>query len=247
MLNLKDKVAMITGAAQGIGRACAESFARAGAHLFLVDIDHDLIRETAKEFNDSGLDCLALGVDISSLKQVEEAVGKALDKFKKIDILINNAGITRDALLLRMKEEDWDKVLTVNLKGVFNCTKVVSRAMVKQRAGSIVNIASIIGQIGNAGQANYAASKAGVIGFAKSVARELAARQITVNAIAPGFIKTRMTESLSEEVKNKMLERIPLGRFAEPEEVADLAVFLAGSSARYITGQVFRVDGGMVM
>ncbi|MEA3369360.1 MAG: 3-oxoacyl-[acyl-carrier-protein] reductase [Candidatus Ratteibacteria bacterium] len=247
MLDLKDKVAMITGAAQGIGRACAESFARAGAYLFLVDIDQDSIRKTAKEFNDSGFDCLALGVDISSLNQVEEAVRKALDKLKKIDILINNAGITRDALLLRMKEEDWDKVLAVNLKGVFNCTKVVSRAMVKQRAGSIVNIASIIGQIGNAGQANYAASKAGVIGFAKSAARELAARQITVNAIAPGFIKTRMTESLSEEVKNKMLERIPLGRFAEPEEVADLAVFLAGSSARYITGQVFRVDGGMVM
>ena len=247
MLDLKDKVAMITGAARGIGRACAESFARAGAHLFLIDIDRDLIQKTAKEFSDSGLDCLALEVDISSLNQVEEAVGKALDKFKKIDILINNAGITRDALLLRMKEEDWDKVLTVNLKGVFNCTKVVSRAMVKQRAGAIVNIASIIGQIGNAGQANYAASKAGVIGFAKSVARELAARQITVNAIAPGFIKTRMTESLSEEVKNKMLERIPLGRFAEPEEVAALAVFLAGSSARYITGQVFRVDGGMVM
>ena len=247
MLDLKNKVAMITGAAQGIGRACAESFARAGAHLFLVDIDRDLIQKTAKEFSDSGFDCLALEVDISSLNQVEEAVGKALDKFKKIDILINNAGITRDALLLRMKEEDWDKVLTVNLKGVFNCTKVVSRAMVKQRTGAIVNIASVIGQIGNAGQANYAASKAGVIGFAKSVARELAARQITVNAIAPGFIKTRMTESLSEEVKNKMLERIPLGRFAEPEEVAGLAVFLAGSSARYITGQVFRVDGGMVM
>ena len=247
MLDLKDKVAMITGAAQGIGKACAESFARAGTHLFLVDINQDLVRQAAKEFNDSGLNCLALGVDISSLNQVEEAVGKALDKFRKIDILINNAGITRDALLLRMKEDEWDKVLTVNLKGVFNCTKVVSRVMIKQRAGSIVSIASIIGQIGNAGQANYAASKAGVIGFTKSVARELAPRQITVNAIAPGFIKTRMTESLSEEVKNKMLERIPLGRFAEPKEVADLAVFLAGSSARYITGQVFRVDGGMVM
>ncbi len=247
MLNLKDKVAMITGAAQGIGKACAESFARAGARLFLADIDQDLVGKAAKEFNDSGIDCLALAVDISFLNQVEETVGKALDKFKKIDILINNAGITRDALLLRMKEEDWDKVLTVNLKGVFNCTKVVSRGMVKQRAGSIISIASIIGQIGNAGQGNYAASKAGVIGFTKSVARELASREITVNAIAPGFIKTRMTESLSEEVKNKMLERIPLGRFAEPEEVASLAVFLAGSSARYITGQVFRVDGGMVM
>ena len=247
MLDLKDKVVMITGAAQGIGKACAESFAREKTHLFLVDINQDLVKQVAKEFNDSGGNCLALGVDISSLNQVEGAVGKALDKFQKIDILINNAGITRDALLLRMKEEEWDKVLTVNLKGVFNCTKVVSRIMIKQRAGSIISIASIIGQVGNAGQANYAASKAGVIGFTKSVARELAPRQITVNAIAPGFIKTRMTESLSEEVKNKMLERIPLGRFAEPKEVAGLAVFLAGSSARYITGQVFRVDGGMVM
>jgi len=244
---MKDRVVMITGAAQGIGKACADRFAQEGAHLFLIDIDKELVQKVALEFRNSGVNCLAMEVDVSSLSQVEEIVGKALDKFKKIDILINNAGITRDALLIRMKEEEWDKVLAVNLKGVFNCIKVVSKAMIKQRDGSIINTASIIGQIGNFGQANYAASKAGVIALTKSAARELASRNITVNAIAPGFIKTRMTDKLSQEVKNKMLEGIPLGRFGEPKDVAEVALFLASSAARYITGQVFRVDGGMVM
>ncbi len=244
---LKDKVVMITGSAQGIGKACAERFAREGANLFLVDVNRQLLEKVASEFNDSGINCLALEVNITSLEKVEEAIGKALDKFKRIDILINNAGITRDGLLVRMKEEEWDNVLAVNLKGTFNCTKAVSRVMMKQKGGSIVNISSIIGQIGNAGQTNYAASKAGVIGLTKSAARELASRGITVNAIAPGFIKTRMTDQLSEEVKKRMLQNIPLGRLGESKDVANLAFFLTSASAGYITGQVFRVDGGMVM
>ncbi|MFH1045373.1 MAG: 3-oxoacyl-[acyl-carrier-protein] reductase [Candidatus Omnitrophota bacterium] len=246
MKQLEAKVAIITGGARGIGREIALSFARAGASLAIVDVDAQALAETERELASLGSPSAQFSVDVTSLQQVEEMVNKTLDKFKKIDILINNAGITRDALLIRMKEEDWDQVLAVNLKGTFNCTKAVSKIMLKQRSGAIINIASIIGLIGNVGQANYAASKAGIIGLTKSVAKELASRGITVNAIAPGFIQTEMTARLPEEIKAKMLERIPLGRFGTPKDVAQLAAFLASEEARYITGQVVTIDGGML-
>ena len=186
-------------------------------------------------------------VDVTNASQVDSFVQKTLDKFKKIDILVNNAGITRDSLLVRMSEADWDLVLDVNLKGAFNCTKAVSKIMMKQRDGRIVNIASIIGIMGNAGQANYAASKGGLIAFTKSIARELASRNIRVNAIAPGFIQTDMTAKLSDEIKSEMMKQIPLGKLGTVQDVANLALFLAGDDSAYLTGQVVQVDGGMVM
>ena len=243
---LKDKVAIITGGARGIGKEIALTFAREGANVVIADINSQTLAETEKEIASCGVEVLTFTVDVTDYRQVEQMVNKTLDKFKKIDILISNAGITADALLVRMKEEDWDRVLAVNLKGTFNCTKAVSRVMLKQRSGKIINIASIIGLIGNVGQANYAASKAGVIGLTKSAARELAPRGINVNAIAPGFIQTEMTQRLPEEVKSKMLEAIPLKKFGQPHDVARLAAFLASEEAGYITGQVICVDGGMV-
>ena len=243
---LKDKVAVITGGARGIGKEIALTFAREGANIAIADIDARILTEAQKEISSLGVDVLALSVDVTDFVQVEQIVNKTLDKFKKIDILINNAGITRDALLVRMSEEDWDRVLAVNLKGTFNCTRACARIMLKQRSGRIVNIASIIGLIGNAGQTNYAASKAGIIGLTKSVARELASRGICVNAIAPGFIQTEMTAKLSEEVKSRMLGAIPLKKFGRPQDIANLAAFLVSEKAGYITGQVICVDGGMV-
>ncbi|MBU4140915.1 MAG: 3-oxoacyl-[acyl-carrier-protein] reductase [Candidatus Omnitrophica bacterium] len=243
---LKDKVAIITGGARGIGKEIALTFAREGAKVAIADINPQTLKEAEKEIASCGVEALALTVDVTDYTQVGQMVNKTLDKFKKIDILISNAGITADALLVRMKEEDWDRVLAVNLKGTFNCTKAVSRVMIKQRSGKIINIASIIGLIGNVGQANYAASKAGVIGLTKSAARELAPRGINVNAIAPGFIQTEMTQRLPEEVKSKMLEAIPLKKFGQPRDVARLAAFLASDEAGYITGQTICVDGGMV-
>lgn len=246
MMLLKDKVAIITGGARGIGKEIALTFAREGAKVAIADINPQTLKEAEKEIASCGVEALALTVDVTDYTQVGQMVNKTLDKFKKIDILISNAGITADALLVRMKEEDWDRVLAVNLKGTFNCTKAVSRVMIKQRSGKIINIASIIGLIGNVGQANYAASKAGVIGLTKSAARELAPRGINVNAIAPGFIQTEMTQRLPEEVKSKMLEAIPLKKFGQPRDVARLAAFLASEEAGYITGQTICVDGGMV-
>lgn len=242
---LKDKVAIITGGARGIGREIALEFARGGAAIALVDIDSQALARTKEEIASLGANVLSFSVDVTDFAQVEEMVNKTLDKFKKIDILINNAGIIADALLIRMREEDWDKVLAVNLKGTFNCTKCVSKIMLKQRGGKIVNITSIIGLIGNVGQVNYAASKAGIIGLTKSAAKELASRGINVNAIAPGFIRTEMTERLPEEVKSKMLEAIPAKKFGEPRDVAKLAAFLASESASYINGEVICIDGGM--
>lgn len=244
---LKDKVAVITGGARGIGKEMALLFAREGAHICICDISDEAVQAAAKDIGSAGAEALGIKVDVTSSSQVDEMTQKALDKFSKIDILINNAGITRDNLLLRMKEEDWDAVLNVNLKGTFNCTKAVSRAMIKQRSGKIINIASIIGIIGNAGQANYAASKGGIISFTKSVAKELASRNINVNAIAPGFIKTDMTAKLSQELQDAMLKLIPLARLGEPSDVAKLALFLASDNSNYITGQTIKIDGGMVM
>jgi len=246
-LVLEGKLALITGGARGIGREIAMLFANKGANIAICDVNLEEAQKTAKEIEDLGRQSIAFKADVTSSSQVQDMADKILDKFNKIDILINNAGITKDNLLLRMSEEDWDKVIAVNLKGTFVCTKIVSRIMLKQRSGKIVNLASIIGITGNAGQANYAASKAGIIGLTKSVAKELASRNICVNAIAPGFIMTDMTAKLPEEVQKKMLSVIPLARFGEAKDVADLALFLSSESSSYITGQVVQVDGGMVM
>ena len=244
---LKDKVAIITGGARGIGKEIALTFAREGANVCICDVNDEALAAGTEELKSFGRQAIGLKVDVTNLSQVQGMVQKVLDKFKKIDILINNAGITRDNLLLRMKEEEWDVVLNVNLKGTFNCTKAVSRAMVKQRSGKIVNIASIIGLIGNAGQSNYAASKGAIISFTKSVAKELASRNINVNAIAPGFIKTDMTANLSQDLQESMLKMIPLKKLGEPSDVANIALFLVSESSSYITGHVIQVDGGMVM
>ncbi len=244
---LEGKVAIVTGGARGIGREISLAFAKEGADIVICDINMELSSATQKEIESIGRRSLSILTDVTNFSHAEEVVNKTLDKFQKIDILINNAGITRDGLLLRMKEEDWDMVLAVNLKGTFNFTKAVSKVMIKQHSGRIINIASIIGLIGNAGQANYAASKAGIIGLTKSAAKELAGRNINVNAIAPGFIDTEMTAKLPEDVRQKMLTQIPKGRFGQPIDVAKAALFLASDLSDYITGQVITVDGGMVM
>lgn len=243
-MQLKDKVALITGGARGIGKEIAVLFAKEGARLALCDVNQEILDQTANELGPNAAGFLA---DVTKLQAVEDMVNKILDKFSRIDILINNAGITRDALLVRMKEEDWDLVLSVNLKGAFNCTKAVLPVMMKQRYGRIVSIASIIGLMGNAGQANYAASKAGIIALTKSVAKEVASRNINANAIAPGFIQTDMTAKLPEDVKAKMLSAIPQGRFGAPSDVAEAALFLVSDASSYITGQVISVNGGMLM
>ena len=244
---LKDKVVLVTGSGRGIGKEIASVFAREGAKVVISDIDEETASKTAKEISSLGTETASFKADVTNLGSVEEMINKILDKFKRIDILVNNAGITKDNLLLRMKEADWDAVLNVNLKGVFNCTKVVSRVMLKQQQGKIINIASIIGITGNPGQANYAASKAGIIGFTKSVAKELASRNVTVNAVAPGYIQTEMTDKLPEEVKKQMLSFIPLKKMGTTKDVAGVCLFLASSDSDYITGQTIVVDGGMVM
>lgn len=246
-VSLEGKIALVTGGARGIGREIALLFAKQGADMALCDVDLEKAEQTAKEIKALGRECLVLKADVTDSGSVQVMVDKILDKFKKLDILINNAGITRDSLVFRMSEQDWDKVIAVNLKGTFLCTRIVSKVMLKQRFGRIVNLASIIGIMGNIGQANYAASKAGIIGLTKSVAKELAPRGVCVNAIAPGFIETEMTAKLSEDVRKRMLSVIPLGRFGEPKDVADLALFLSSESSSYITGQVIQIDGGMLM
>lgn len=246
-LSLEGKVALVTGGARGIGKEIALRFAKEGADIAICDVNLEETEETAKEIQKTGRQCLAFKTDVTDSKDVQSAIDKILDKLGKLDILINNAGITRDSLVLRMSEEDWDKVIAVNLKGCFICTRVATKVMLKQRFGKIVNLASIIGIMGNTGQANYAASKAGIIGLTKSVAKELASRGVSVNAIAPGFIKTEMTAKLSDDVQKRMLSVIPLGRFGEPKDVADLALFLSSENSSYITGQVIQIDGGMLM
>ncbi|RKY36665.1 MAG: beta-ketoacyl-ACP reductase [Candidatus Omnitrophota bacterium] len=246
-MDLKGQVGIITGAARGIGKEIAFALARRGVNCVLCDMDTKQVNETAEEIANLGVETLPITLNVADLSQVEQMKNKVIDKFQRIDILINNAGITKDGLLLRMKEADWDAVISVNLKGTFNCTKAVIKAMVQKRYGRIVNIASIIGLIGNVGQANYSASKAGIIGLTKSTARETALRNINVNAIAPGFIETKMTKVLSDDVKSALLKQIPLGRFGKPEDVADLVIFLVSDKSSYITGQVVQINGGMLM
>lgn len=245
---LTGKVAVVTGAGRGIGKAIALRLAYEGASIVVnYRSSEKEAKELVEEIREKGGTAECVQGDVSFLEDAEKVIKFAAEKFGRLDILINNAGITRDTLLLRMKEEDFDKVLQVNLKGVFNCTKHASAIMLKQKSGRIINISSVVGIIGNAGQANYAAAKAGIIGFTKSIAKEIGARGITVNAIAPGFITTDMTDVLSDKVKEKLIENIPLKKLGSPEDIANCAAFLVSDNASYITGQVINVDGGMVM
>ena len=246
-MSLEGKVAIVTGAAQGIGRAIADRLARAGADVAVVDMDVSRAQETVAAVTGHGRRAVAIKANVAEWADVKAMTDQVVAELGRIDILVNNAGITRDGLLLRMKEEDWNTVLDVNLKGTFHCTKAVLPAMTKQRGGAMVNIASVVGVMGNAGQANYAASKAAVIGFTKTVAREYASRAITVNAVAPGFIETAMTEKLGEEVRDALLKQIPLGRLGSPADVAEAVLFLVSPAAAYITGHVLHVNGGMLM
>jgi 3-oxoacyl-[acyl-carrier protein] reductase len=246
-LKLAGKVALVTGGAQGIGKAVALLLAQNGADIVVSDINLEKAEETAKEVQALGRKALATKVDVATFGDVEKMVEAILTQFGKVDILVNNAGIARDKLILRMTEEDWDAVLNINLKGTFNCTKAVVRHMSKQKSGKIVNIASVVGEMGNAGQGNYAASKAGVIGFTKTIAREFAQRGINVNAIAPGYIETPMTDALPDKVKEELKRLIPMDRLGKPEDVAEAVLFLVSESANYITGQVLNVNGGIYM
>jgi 3-oxoacyl-[acyl-carrier protein] reductase len=246
--SLDGRIAVVTGGARGIGRAIVEKLAGLGANVVIADMLMDLAEQSANEISQlTGRKIIAMSVNVTDGKSTAELIDKTLREFGKVDILVNNAGITRDTLILRMDEADWDAVMDVNLKGVFNCSKAVVRPMMKQRYGRIVNISSVSGQAGQAGQTNYSASKAGVIGFTKALAREVASRQITVNAVAPGFIPTALTNDLSDDLKNSILSATPAGRMGKPEEVAAAVAFLASEEAAYINGQVLAVDGGMAM
>lgn len=246
-MDLTGKVALVTGAAQGIGKAVAILLAQRGADLIISDINLEKAEETSKEIAVLGPRAMAIRANVAVVEEVEKMVQAIIERFGQIHILVNNAGIARDKLLLRMTEEDWDLVLDINLKGTFNCTKAVIRYMSKQRYGKIVNIASVVGEMGNAGQANYSASKAGVIGFTKTIAREFASRGINVNAIAPGYIVTPMTEVLPEKAKEDLKRMIPMERLGQPEDVAQAAFFLVSEASNYITGQVINVNGGIYM
>ncbi|CAM3742229.1 3-oxoacyl-[acyl-carrier-protein] reductase [Mesobacillus thioparans] len=247
-MRLEGKIALVTGASRGIGREIAFELAREGAS---VAVNYAGSEAKALEVVDGikamGRDAFAIQADVSSSDSVTEMVKETIEHFGKLDILVNNAGITKDNLLMRMKESEWDDVININLKGVFLCTKAVTRQMMKQRSGRIINISSIVGVSGNPGQANYVAAKSGVIGLTKTTAKELSSRGITVNAIAPGFITTDMTDKLNEEVKSEMLKQIPLARFGEPKDIARTVIFLASEDGAYMTGQTLHVDGGMVM
>ena len=247
MPGLTGRVALITGASQGIGRACALALAESGAQIALAARNEEKLSAVLKEVEAKGAQAGAFAMDVSNEDSVKAAVKSALDRFGKIDILVNNAGITKDTLLMRMKRADWDSVLQTNLGGAFFCTQAVISSMLKQRWGRIINVSSVFGQMGQVGQANYSASKAGLIGFTMSMAREVASRNITVNAVAPGYIETAMTQGLSQELKSKVNEMIPLGRAGTDMEVAYAVRFLASDEASYITGQVLKVNGGMLM
>lgn len=247
-MDLTGKVAVVTGASRGIGRAIAIKLAEAGANIFFnYNGSPDAAKETAAMVTEIGVEVEAMKANIADSEEVTAFFKQAVERFGRIDILVNNAGITRDNLLMRMKENEWDDVIATNLKGTFLTTKAVSRTMMKQRYGKIINIASVVGLIGNAGQANYVASKAGVIGLTKTSARELAARGINVNAVAPGFITTEMTDELDEQTKEMMLSQIPLGKYGTTDDVANAVLFLASDASAYITGQTIAIDGGMVM
>jgi 3-oxoacyl-[acyl-carrier protein] reductase len=247
MSQLANQVAVVTGAGRGIGRAIALRFAAEGADVVCVSRTLENSQKVADEIVALGRKAWPHGMDVSDATAVAAAAEKILQETSRVDILVNNAGVTRDGLLMRMSEADWDTVLDTNLKGAFLFTKAFTRAFLKQRAGRIINVASVIGLIGNAGQCNYAASKAALLGFTKSVARELASRGITVNALAPGFVETDMTAGLTEDIRAGILKQIPLGALGRPDDIANAALFLAGPNSRYITGQVLTVDGGMVM
>lgn len=246
-MNFNGKISVVTGASQGIGEAIAVELSRAGAEVILVDIQEEKLEDVARRIRDNKGKAYIFCADVSRMEQVKEVVEKIIQDHQKVDYLINNAGITRDRLLMRMNEEEWDAVLAVNLKGVFNFSKTLIRNMINNRDGRIVNISSVVGQTGNPGQCNYSASKAGVIGFTKSLAREVASRGITVNAIAPGYIDTPMTKGLSESVKKAFIDLIPAKRFGTVEEIARVVKFLLSDEASYITGQVISVNGGLFM
>ena len=245
--NLTDKVAIVTGASRGIGEAIAKQLSSCGAKIILIARNSDQLVAVKETIISNGGIAESMTGDVSNLNSISEIVTNTIDKWGQIDILVNNAGIARDNIIMRMKEDDWDSVMNINLKGCFNGIKSVARPMIKNKAGRIINITSVVGQIGNAGQSNYAASKAGIMGLTKSMAKELGSRNITVNAVAPGYITTDITNELNDEVKEQLKSSIPLGRLGTPDDVANLVCFLASDEAGYITGQTFNVDGGMVM
>lgn len=245
---LQNKVALVTGGSRGIGRSIALKLAEKGAKVAVNYAGRkDAADETVEMIRQNGGEAIAIQANVANPEEVQEMVKQVIETYGSLDILVNNAGITRDNLIMRMKENDWDEVVNTNLKGVFNCTKAVTRQMMKQRKGRIINISSVVGVLGNAGQANYVAAKAGVIGLTKSTAKELATRNITVNAVAPGFIETEMTDELDNSLKEEMLKQIPLATFGQPEDVANAVVFLASDDSKYITGQTIHVNGGMAM
>ncbi|MDY3971478.1 MAG: 3-oxoacyl-[acyl-carrier-protein] reductase [Clostridia bacterium] len=245
---LKGRTAIITGSGRGIGKAIAMKLASYGANIVINDIpSSEDADKTCEEIKALGVDSIVVKGDVRKKEDVERLISETMDKFGKIDIFVNNAGITRDGLMIRMSEEDWNLVMDINLKGAFNCIKAVARPMMKQRSGAIINIASIVGVMGNPGQANYVASKAGLIGLTKTTAKEFASRGIRCNAVAPGFIRSAMTDVLSDDVKQKYFDSIPLGKFGETENIADVVAFLASDMSKYVTGQVINVDGGLVM
>ena len=246
-MSLNGKIALITGGARGIGRFISEELASQGAHVILADINMEGAEKTAIGIKSSGGQASAVRIDVASAADVRGVFDSILKEYKPVDIVVNNAGITRDGLLVRMKEVDWDLVLNINLKGSFLCSQQAAKQMMKQKSGSIINIASIVGVMGNFGQSNYSASKSGLIGFTKTLAREVAPRGIRANAVAPGFIDTEMTKVLEESVRSKLIEQIPLARLGQPEDVANCVSFLVSENASYITGQVINVNGGMLM
>jgi 3-oxoacyl-[acyl-carrier protein] reductase len=247
-MNLKGKTALVTGSGRGLGKAIALKLAKMGANIVLNDIvSSDSIDATAKEFEEAGYNVIVTKGDIRNSEDVENMIKKSVDTYGSLDILVNNAGITKDMLMLKMKEKDWNDVISINLTGAFLCTKAAAKIMIKQRRGKIINISSVAGVMGNPGQANYSASKAGLIGLTKSTAKELASRNITCNAVAPGIIMSKMTDILPDKVKENYLNNIPLGRFGTPEDVANVVAFLASDYSSYVTGQVIHIDGGLVM